>query len=50
MTETATGKQTSWAVRGDDGRVVVVISGAGAEEEARKWEARGYQVEAVSLD
>ena len=38
------GTSTVWVVLDDDGEVVVMASGAGAEEFAAGWAERGYRV------
>jgi hypothetical protein len=40
----------AWAVLDGRDRVVLLLQGAGAWEEAQEWAARGYRVTEVELD
>ncbi|HZQ27068.1 MAG TPA: hypothetical protein VFA94_05150 [Acidimicrobiales bacterium] len=41
--------QTALAVLAADGRVVVILSGAGAADAVDEWRAEGYEVRPVEL-
>ncbi len=44
------GTSTVWVVLDHDGEVIVMASGAGAEEFAAGWAERGYQVVELPRD
>lgn len=50
MATIETALRSGLAVLGPDGRVVLVLLGADADETAEEWRAEGYAVQPVAID
>jgi hypothetical protein len=50
MATVETTLRSGLAVLGSDGRVVLVLLGADAQEAAEEWRAQGFTVQPVALD